>query len=695
MENTALIYPPGPVQPDPEIIKPSPAFTQQVYRAIGAVLLFIVTYVLLFVSVIALATGACLLGYAILSIGQSFMILLCGGAIIIAGLMLIYFVIKFMFKRTPVSFDGMLEVSRTEQPELFNFIDRLTEETGASKPKKIFISSQVNASVFYNSPFWSMFFPVPKNLNIGLGLVTALNVSEFKAVMAHEFGHFSQRSMKFGSYVYNFNKVIHNMLYDNEGYINALNRLGRIHGVFSIFAYLNYGIVKGIQRILRAVYIILNKTHLRLSREMEFHADAMAAYASGSNNAVSSFKRISVAALCYNNLLDYWNYKFADSKRALNFCTQHQEVIKLYAKDNEIALDAYGLPVIYGNAEALKSSDIAIEEQWSSHPSDEDRETRLIQTGITADVIDIPAWTLFRDREALQQRITDMLYENTEQKPDIVAVDVVDFVKEFTKDIADNSYNAAYKGYYNSRNITEFDLNAVIAEGRAHGRTFEDIFSRENTFVPKIISRLENDRAVLDNIKVNKDIKTFDYKGIRYQKNQIDDVQTLMDKEIAERQRQIQDIDKEAFLYFYHSASSIHQDKLKERYRQLYFYQQAATTDYKMYGEAMAAMQPVYTKMQPEQIRQTVARVNQLEVPLRRRLKELVADADIKPYITETQAEQINKYADRAVSYYDDSYNNYAIENFNKALNAYITVINQRIYETKKDLLNFQLQIAG
>jgi Zn-dependent protease with chaperone function len=37
-----------------------------------------------------------------------------------------------------------------------------------------------------------MFLPIKKNLQIGLGLVNSLNVSEFKAVMAHEFGHFTQ-----------------------------------------------------------------------------------------------------------------------------------------------------------------------------------------------------------------------------------------------------------------------------------------------------------------------------------------------------------------------------------------------------------------------------------------------------------------------------------------------------------------------
>jgi len=695
MEVSELVYPAGPINPDPDIIKPTSEFIKQVYRSVGAILLFIVTYILLLIVVLGLAAGACVLGVALIKTVSSGMVIIFGAGIIAAGLMLVYFVIKFMFKRSKMSYQGMVQISHDEQPELFEFINRVAKDTGAPKPKKIFISLPVNASVFYTSSFWSMFFPVGKNLNIGLGLVDAVNVSEFKAVMAHEFGHFSQRSMKFGSYVYNFNKVVYSMLYDNDGYINALNRMASVHGIFYLFAKLNYWIVIGIQKVLRGVYIIVNKTYLKLSREMEFHADAMAAFASGSNNAISSFRRITIASACYDNLLDYWNYKFEDNKRALNFFRQHQEVIKLYAKDNNLAVDTYGLPVLEGDAAVLKSSDLVIEEQWSSHPSNEDRERRLAQTGIMADVVSHSAWLLFRDREALQQRLTDTLYENTVQKPGIAIVDVAEFVEEFTKDIADNSYNPEYKGYYNNRNIIQFDLDTIITDGKGAGnQTFAEIFSIENTSIPKTISRLEHDRLLLDSIKADKDIKTFDYKGVKYQNDDAGAIQVLIDKEILEKQQQLEDLDRQAFLLFYNDGDEAQRSTLKDKYMALYKYQQAAEKDYQLYGEAIAAMRPVYSKMKPDQIKQTLAEVYRIEIPLRQRLTEFIADDEIKQYITAEQVKEVDKYISRKILYHDDGgYNNYAIKNFNTALSIFISVINQRIYMVKKDLLNFQFQM--
>ena len=80
----------------------------------------------------------------------------------------------------------------------------------------IFIDPDVNAYVSYTNVWLSLFFPTRKELTIGLGLVSTLNVSEFKAVIAHEFGHFSQKSMKIGSYIHSANTIIHDMIYNRD-----------------------------------------------------------------------------------------------------------------------------------------------------------------------------------------------------------------------------------------------------------------------------------------------------------------------------------------------------------------------------------------------------------------------------------------------------------------------------------------------
>lgn len=236
MKNPLPHYPTTPQNVDPQILQPSPGFKSEATKVLGAILLFIVTYVLLFTAALALAALCAAGGIGLIVLKPMFLTLMLGVGLAGLGVMVVVFLIKFLFKSHKVDRTGMVEITAAEHPQLFAFIRMLSKETRTSFPKRIYLSPDVNASVFYDSSFWSMFLPVKKNLLIGLGLVNVVNVSEFKAVIAHEFGHFSQRSMKLGSYVYNMNHIIFNMLYDNQGYASAIESWANSSSYFAFFA---------------------------------------------------------------------------------------------------------------------------------------------------------------------------------------------------------------------------------------------------------------------------------------------------------------------------------------------------------------------------------------------------------------------------------------------------------------------------
>ncbi|MBK6964785.1 MAG: hypothetical protein IPH20_12810 [Bacteroidales bacterium] len=71
-----------------------------------------------------------------------------------------------------------------------------------SCPKKVYLSSDVNAAVFYDSSFGVCFFPIKKNLQIGLGLVNTITETELKAILAHEFRTLLAKNNESRSYVY-------------------------------------------------------------------------------------------------------------------------------------------------------------------------------------------------------------------------------------------------------------------------------------------------------------------------------------------------------------------------------------------------------------------------------------------------------------------------------------------------------------
>ena len=96
-----------------------------------------------------------------------------------------------------------LEIFEDEHPKLFDFIDKVCEETGAEQPKHVYVDYRVNAGRDADtSRSFTCSSRRAEACCIGLGLVNCVNLTEFKAVLAHEFGHFSQKSMKLGTYVY-------------------------------------------------------------------------------------------------------------------------------------------------------------------------------------------------------------------------------------------------------------------------------------------------------------------------------------------------------------------------------------------------------------------------------------------------------------------------------------------------------------
>jgi hypothetical protein len=81
--------------------------------------------------------------------------------------------------------DFLVEVREVDQPALFAFLRRLCEELKAPFPDRVYLSPEVNAAMFARTSIVSL-FSARRNLLIGLGLVNVLNLTGFKAVLAHE-----------------------------------------------------------------------------------------------------------------------------------------------------------------------------------------------------------------------------------------------------------------------------------------------------------------------------------------------------------------------------------------------------------------------------------------------------------------------------------------------------------------------------
>lgn len=217
------------------------------------------------------------------------------------SLMFGIYLVKFIFSRTINNNESRRLITETECPQLFQAIREVALETQCPMPKKVYLSPDVNACVFYNTSFWSIFFPVKKNLEIGLGLFNATNTNELKGILAHEFGHFSQKSMKVGSTVYIANTVIYNLAFQEDKGdkwvdewcvipIQSLAFFGKFTRIFTNL----------VKRILQYMYRVVNHSYFKLSRQMEYDADRIACDYIGKDVFASALYKIEILASSFN-----------------------------------------------------------------------------------------------------------------------------------------------------------------------------------------------------------------------------------------------------------------------------------------------------------------------------------------------------------------------------------------------------------
>jgi Zn-dependent protease with chaperone function len=174
-----------------------------------------------------------------------------------------------------------IEITAKEQPRLFAFLHRLADEAEAPRPHRVFLSPRVNAAVFYDLSITNLIFPSKKNLEIGLPLVNVLRLGELRAVLAHEFGHFAQRSMGRGRWVYIAQQIAGHIIAKRDALDTFLRRLSRFDIRVAWIGWILSLIIWSIRSAMETLFGLVILTQRALGREMEFQADLVAVSRTG------------------------------------------------------------------------------------------------------------------------------------------------------------------------------------------------------------------------------------------------------------------------------------------------------------------------------------------------------------------------------------------------------------------------------
>jgi len=505
----------------------SPEFRRQAVRCVLTILLFIVVYFVLlglaFYSIYAAGIAA----FWLVVVFTHWITIIIGVGMVAMGCLLVAFMLKFLFQRNDSHEEGDILIGPAEEPALFSLIDEVVSQLDVKPPKKVFLTPEVNASVVYNSSFWSMFFPVRKNLRIGLGLLNALNRDELQAVIAHEFGHFSQRSMAVGSYVYTVNYVIHNLVNDDEDFNKLVGQVASISAFMYPLVWIAVKAVQAARWLLAKIYGLVNLSYLSLSREMEYHADAVAASLGGAHGLADGLRRLDLAQNCYQRAIGFAATELGDGRCIPDLYLLQTDLLRQTAIKDGLTMRGE-LPVVapQDHNRYLKSK-LEIGQQWASHPEIEDRIAHLGITGANPapqdpttaiNLLTVPA----ARRQELTQGITSRFAEISECTP----LTPADSLRRCRLEEEKNVLPEVFNGYFDNYSLIP---KAPLPPMATKTLTAAQLFSDEQVEQVNDLTVLFNDTALLTAIRDGElNVKTFDYEGKKYRRRQADDLLTQL-----------------------------------------------------------------------------------------------------------------------------------------------------------------------
>jgi Zn-dependent protease with chaperone function len=676
-------------------VKVSPEFKAQTTKAIISINLFILTYLLMLIFAVGL-TVLCVYGGIMLIATRPMLITIALGiGLASSGILVLFFLLKFIFKSNKVNRSHLVEITKKEEPKLFSLIEEIVTEVGTVFPKKIYLSSDVNAAVFYDSSFWSMFLPIKKNLQIGLALVNTVSKSELTAILSHEFGHFSQKTMKVGSYVYNVNQVIFNLLFDNESYDNLIQKWANTSGYFSIFIILAVQIIEGFKWVLKQMYGVVNKSYMGLSREMEFHADEIAANVTGFEPLKSSLLRMSFSDYSFNSVISFYEKKITENQKSENIFRDHLYATNFLAKDNDIEVKNNLPQISVGELNKFNKSKLVVKDQWASHPSTEDRIAMLEKTGLSSKNIDHEAAnSLFADIEKSQRELTNKMFNEIVYSGTCATIPFESFQSEFNTEFVENTFPKVFNGYYDNKNPLPFETRHI--EPHLEVVALEELLDENNLEIVYSALSLQSDIESIKQISDKTfDIKTFDYDGVKYRKKDCEDLIQKLEITLKKLNEQIKLNDVKIFHFFRDLEQKTGNNAVLGRlYKQFFDYEKEYDSKYNIYIELSNELQFISLTTPFEQITSNFKKIEPWEEKLKNGIRELLDNPDYQTELTKEIRDNFELYLTKKWQYFGkEKYFDSNLEIIFTAMNNYAFLLSRGYFLIKKKLLNYQSEL--
>jgi heat shock protein HtpX len=188
---------------------------------------------------------------------------------------------------------GLL-IEPATQPRLFAELENIAGSLNEPMPREVYLIGDVNAWVADRGGF--MGFGSRRVMGLGLPLLSILTISQFRAVLAHEFAHYYGGDTSLGPWVYKTQTAIVR-IFQNIGSVGQLARIA-ILGVMYLV----------VTTLMKWYFIVFLRAIKLVSRQQEYRADELACLIAGRQPLIDGLRAIHGAAPAWPT---YWKTELA------------------------------------------------------------------------------------------------------------------------------------------------------------------------------------------------------------------------------------------------------------------------------------------------------------------------------------------------------------------------------------------------
>jgi heat shock protein HtpX len=192
---------------------------------------------------------------------------------------------------------GML-LDRSAQPRLYAELDDIAASLDERLPGEVYLIPDANAFVADRGGVVG--FGSRRVMGLGLPLFSVLTVSQFRAVLAHEFAHYYGGDTSLGPWVYRTKMAIVR-IFENVGSLGEFARIAILGVMYFVVA-----------SILKAYFKLFLRAINLVSRRQEYRADELACLVAGREPLVEGLRSIHGAAMAWPF---YWQNEVAPALR--------------------------------------------------------------------------------------------------------------------------------------------------------------------------------------------------------------------------------------------------------------------------------------------------------------------------------------------------------------------------------------------